>query len=104
MVSGDGITVLNYSVYIDVVVGTEQQQLTGVSIYPNPVRDQLIIELPSNLEAGNLQLFSVLGQRLFTEPLSGPRSSVSLRSLPEGMYILRIEADGRYLTQRILKQ
>ena len=70
--------------YCDSVSSTEIFQKKGVEIHPNPTNDLITI---SNVEKSNkIELFSLNGKFLET----ATSNTVSLRSYPEGIYILKV--------------
>ena len=77
--------------------GVTENESGFAAVYPNPVKDQLYVK------AENLQLvevFNLTGQRvMMTED-----SVVGMGGLNQGIYFVRITADGRTITRRIVKQ
>ncbi|MDA9069585.1 T9SS type A sorting domain-containing protein [Algibacter sp.] len=67
-----------------------QANIEGLSIYPNPVNNQRsFINIASKLSLiKNIEVFDVLGKRVFTTVLSGKELNIS--NLRKGVYILRI--------------
>ncbi|MEM9823618.1 MAG: T9SS type A sorting domain-containing protein [Bacteroidota bacterium] len=72
--------------------------LQEVRVYPNPVRDQLMIRGLEN-EPFTVQVFNRFGQYIAHEN----RNTVDTRHWKEGLYILRIEAEGHSLIRKIVK-
>jgi len=74
-------------------------------VYPNPVRDQLTVDLGRIEGEAQLSLFDVLGRRVqrwrWTEPKVGPKA-LTLSRLQPGAYLLRAEVDGRSLRQWLM--
>ena len=67
-----------------------QANIEGLSIYPNPVdsqRSYINIESKRSL-IKNIEIFDVLGKRVFTAVLSGRELNIS--NLRKGVYILKI--------------
>jgi hypothetical protein len=59
----------------------------SVNFYPNPVEDQLFINLDSGLEIKEIQVFDLLGKR--KKVIKGAQSSIYLGGLPKGIYYIR---------------
>ena len=78
------------------------------SAFPNPVSDELTVSLSNdNDELQQLSLTNALGQIVIQEKI-GERNirqkTVSLRSLPAGMYFLTTQSCGMISTQKIVKR
>ena len=68
-----------------------------VTVYPNPVKGQLFVR------AENLQLvevFNLVGQKVMVSE----DASIDMVSLVQGIYFVRVTADGKVATKRIVKQ
>lgn len=67
-----------------------QPNIEGLSIYPNPVNSQTsFINIASKLSLiKNIEIFDVLGKRVFATELTGKELNVS--NLKKGIYILKI--------------
>ncbi len=67
-----------------------QQNIEGLSIYPNPVdRERSFINIASKLSlTKHVEIFDVLGKRIFATVLSGRELNIS--DLRKGVYILKI--------------
>ena len=76
----------------------------SISIYPNPVKQDLTVEFVgtwSETVTGNL--FDATGRRLRGFAFSGAgRKQFDVSALPEGLYFLRVEAEGGSYTERIV--
>ena len=74
-----------------------ENESESVAVYPNPVKDRLIVK------AENLQLvevFNLMGQQV----LSTTMATVDMSGLYQGVYFVRIAADGKTVTKRVVKQ
>lgn len=102
--SQDGSTNLTYTVFIDLMVGVSDPKLAGINIYPNPISDYLTIDLPTHLQSCKVTMQTALGQVISYSEVSGPQARLNMQAFSPGMYIIRIEADGKFYTQKLLKQ
>jgi hypothetical protein len=80
----------------------------GLKVYPNPTREQLHIELPVLSDRPiAVQLYNAQGQLLRSEQhlVSEPLLQLeALGSLPAGLYIVQLQADGRSYVARFSKE
>ncbi|MBX2821394.1 MAG: T9SS type A sorting domain-containing protein [Rhodothermaceae bacterium] len=76
------------------------------ALYPNPVRrgGLLTLEWFENAEQGSIEIFNVLGQRVFHEAQpSGPYTQFTTDNFAPGLYILRIKTpQGTLATQNVI--
>lgn len=81
----------------------------GVSIYPNPVTDKLIIasvNVGENLKADYMQIFDLSGKKIICRKLSNlnPHFSViDVSLLQPGMYLLRLQIEKQIYTEKLIK-
>ena len=88
---------------------TITQQQIQLSVYPNPVGDQLVIAY--ELEKASdilIQLYNLKGQLLQVLPSSRYPSGkhkqfISTESLPTAQYVLRVKIDASFLDKQLLK-
>ncbi len=85
----------------------ESDILEGVSVYPNPFKNDLILQLNS-IEEGNLELkvFNVIGQLVHTEIRKTNKGQNTVKLTPEisnGVYFLKLSFNATSKTYRIIK-
>ena len=68
-----------------------------VSLYPNPVKDRLMVKA-ENLQS--VEIYNLVGQQV----LVSISDVVDMGSLNQGIYFVRINADGKTVTKRVEKQ
>lgn len=90
--------------YSDVVsvkkVAAPQRSL--VKIFPNPVSEQFQITYASEESIEQVQLFSVLGQRLVQRWEQAQASYQLPRNLPTGQYLVRVKVGAREFIEKIV--
>jgi len=67
---------------------TEEREEIELRAYPNPARDRLTVETPRG-ENGQVEVFSITGQRLLSQPTTGTKTVFSMETLPAGAYIVK---------------
>ncbi len=95
----------NTMVYVNVVpVGTlEQEQAQQLSIYPNPVADNLYINNGSMLN-GALTISNILGEVVYTNVVSGKQETVNCKPFPSGVYFVQIKSESGSVVKRFVKE
>ncbi|MBC3784854.1 sialate O-acetylesterase [Spirosoma utsteinense] len=94
-----------YSDYSTPKAFTFDQSAGGLSVYPNPSPNGVvIIETLENLNDASIAIFSLTGQQLFTQqvPLLDERKSINLTGLAQGEYIIRVRSSGFNVSRRII--
>ncbi|MEN3027608.1 MAG: T9SS type A sorting domain-containing protein, partial [Chlorobiota bacterium] len=83
----------NMSDPVEVVVSVALQPGGMVPCFPNPVGDFLWVELPEEVEMAQVVLSDVLGQTVWSgtvQKMGKQYATVPVRSLPAGVYAVRI--------------
>jgi len=74
------------------------------AISPNPSKDKLNIKLPSVSEDLKLEVFDVLGKRIYKGSVTKLESSINVSNWKSGVYLVRISNDKSSKTKRFIKQ
>ena len=88
-------------VTVDTLVG-RVDELAGFRLYPNPADDYVELEV-AGVSGAKVDLFDVAGRLVLEWDLERVSTvRLELGDLPEGLYLVRILAEGRELHQRLL--
>ena len=68
-----------------------------ISLYPNPVKDRLTVQA-ENLQS--IEVFNLVGQLV----MMSDQPIVDMNGLNQGVYFVRVRADGMIVTKRVVKQ
>jgi predicted GH43/DUF377 family glycosyl hydrolase len=90
------------TVTVQPVVGVEENINTGISIYPNPANDLIIIEI-NNVGQYSIELNSINGQLLYIDKMEGPTHQIDLSSFQKGLYLITIRYRNYLRTEKIIK-
>jgi hypothetical protein len=75
-------------------VGIDESSVIGrqssVKIYPNPSSTIITIELPGPAPQFQISIFNPSGMEVITQQASGSSTDLNIRSLPGGVYFIRI--------------
>jgi subtilisin family serine protease len=78
-----------------------------VRVYPNPVSDNLIVELDYTLNAEriNLSLYGVQGQLLHYQelPTGTTTANIPMKELPGGIYFMQLQLDNKQYSTKVIK-
>ena len=76
-------------------LGTADNEITKINLYPNPTDKNLNLKLSSNLEKANVKMYSVAGQMVLQKNnLSGKDFTFDVSNLATGIYVLQV-SDGK---------
>jgi hypothetical protein len=83
------------------MVGLENDDKEIFSVYPNPVTDNLTIQFnPGSL----LTITSVSGEIVWQEKVSQSITTIDLKELPTGIYIVQMQYENMHIVKRIIKE
>ena len=85
----------------DSISSVTTQEIPSLSFYPNPVKEGFYIDRLS--ETGTLAIINLNGSIIFSKQVCD-NEYVSMSTLPEGVYILKIVTKGICIEQKILKK
>lgn len=76
-------------------------------MYPNPVKDVLVVEVPENMGSANIEVLNSLGQVVMRHKHTaeeGGRANLQVASLPVGIYTVQIAHEAGLFTNKVVKQ
>ena len=94
----------DYDIIISAVSGVEDiYNNKSVSVYPNPVKNELTIETPSFLSKQKLEIFNAMGQNIYSSDIY-QKKVMDVSNLAEGVYFIRLSTDEFENCKRFVKQ
>ncbi len=78
-----------------------------ISVYPNPFERQINVVLSKDIQQQNRHLYviNIRGRKVYQADLSFNQQKITLpRSLPKGLYLLKIKNEDNIYTRKIIKQ
>ena len=101
-IANEGISSITFSGDAELVaLSTADNNLEGVSVYPNPVSDVLNVTVPVGAEVTNAKLFDVLGRDTGVVMVNG---TINTSGLSNGIYMFSLETSEGNYTTKIVKQ
>ena len=83
-------------------LGTATNTLEGFTLYPTIVKEALNFRSQNNVEA--ITVFNLLGQKVFSGAPNTNNSSINLSKLRPGMYVVKVSAEGKIGSYKIIKE
>lgn len=81
------------------VLSTNQSQLEGVNIYPNPARETLNI---SNAETASIEVYDMLGRMILSKENISVNEQLNVSGLNTGAYFVKISKEGNVATKKFI--
>jgi hypothetical protein len=89
----DAVGVIHDVAHFDV----PENETEIIAVYPNPVKDRLTVKA-ENLQS--VEVYNLVGQQI----MHSENAVLDLESLAQGIYFVRVTADGKTFTKRVVKQ
>ncbi len=94
----DSVEVLSLPVFSSV----EDIENSGIRVFPNPVEDFITISDKLG-RSGVVEIFSLTGQKVGSYPLKGPQSTLDIKDIEQGIYMLKVNFDDQEYSFKIHK-
>ena len=83
-------------------VGVPEYSLRPVSVYPNPVADELMVEVPAG--ATEVCIYNPAGQLVLRQPVQEGSQPLNVSKLHTGLYLLHLQGNGVLMgTSKVMK-
>jgi Secretion system C-terminal sorting domain len=99
---GTGTVFIDNLYFRKASVGTNNFDLSGIKMYPNPTSDFLTIEAKSNIE--QVIVYDVLGQEVLVSTPNVAKTNLDIAKLNQGFYTVKMKVDGLISTSTIVKK
>lgn len=100
---GYGIPDLSLALAEGLSVSEFQNENIKLKVYPNPVKNQLTIQIPSQFDEVRVRFYDVLGKKVLDTKVTAINQNVTTSALSKGVYLVKIEAEGLAITKKIIK-
>jgi len=90
--------VINFTVAPDAI---EPNGLSGISIYPNPVRHELTV---TNVEDATISIYELSGTLIRTINNPDRDVQIDVSSLGAGVYLMKIQTSDQIIVSRFIKE
>lgn len=100
-VTAEDGTLKIYEVEITLPVATDEFAPDQISIYPNPVTDILYI---NNMNDGIIEIFNLNGSLIRQFDQKAETVSVDMKSMPQGIYMIKIKSGNSTEVKKIIKR
>jgi len=104
--SGNSATDIVLIIIIDTVLGINDQELTSFSMYPNPTRNTITIELDNANLLSEIELYDITGKLVFNKILKQDiqTAHVDISRLSSNIYFIAItDSSGKRMVKKLVK-
>ncbi len=81
-------------------LGTDQQIIENLGLYPNPVKNGIVYITTDNNLSKDIQIFDVLGKQVLATTITS--TSLNVANLKTGIYIIKIVEAGHFATRKLV--
>jgi hypothetical protein len=89
--------------FVYLITQTEMSGGKELSVYPNPVRDELFVNLPSPSGSVDFKVIDMMGRTIKNLQSSGSEHKISTHELEPGPYLLLIQDQRQKYQRKIIK-
>lgn len=79
-----------------------RNEIDGFAVYPNPVNGNSFSLSTNSTDEKLVQVYNVLGKLVVSEKVSGQNSTINISTLTNGIYILKVEENGKIATKKLV--
>ncbi len=89
---------------LDILAIEKKNKINNLSVYPNPIKDQLIITASNKNYPFNLNLYDLNGRQLMSAIMTSDDYNFNTSSLPVGIYLLKVENQESSEVFKVIKE
>ncbi len=86
--------------FFDFLGVSQETTINGFSLYPNPVKNGVINITTDGNQSKNIQIYTILGKLVFAQTTS--KTSIDISILNSGIYIINVEENNHFATQKLV--
>lgn len=85
-----------------IALGTTKNEIEGFGVYPNPVTSDIFTLKTASTTTKNVSIFNILGKQVLVDKISGNNAQINVAALNTGIYILKVEENGKIATKKLV--
>lgn len=74
------------------------------TVFPNPSKDNITINLLQDVEKAKVEILNTMGQKVYSSSISLGDNNISIADLPSGLYVVKIIDGEKASVKKIIKQ
>ena len=88
---------------LDNSLNIEENKIGEVKIYPNPVNDNIYVNLNNGSHIDNINIYDVTGKMIMMNSYND-LTNLNLKTLKSGIYFIEIKSNNKLITRKIIKK
>jgi hypothetical protein len=97
----NGATVMKFD---SVMTGIDEPKEFGLSVYPNPADEHIIIGTLALPASSQLSIMNLYGQQLITCQITHIKTQIDITNLPGGIYFIRLKGEKSIKMGKFIKR
>ncbi|MCX6350439.1 MAG: T9SS type A sorting domain-containing protein [Bacteroidetes bacterium] len=90
---------------VSIIEKEEEPTTNNLVVYPNPTKGELSIHTKTYAKQTSVSVYNIMGQLITHEEFFNQSNmNISTSHLPKGIYLLRINADGKMFERKVIKE
>jgi hypothetical protein len=98
-----GYGIPDLSLALSMGLSFQEENVTELKIFPNPVNHILYIKVPEDFEQSNLTFHDVLGKLVLEINMTETINPIDVSSLASGLYIINLQSEQSTKTFKLIK-
>lgn len=87
-----------------IALSAEEESIEEFSFYPNPVKDELNLRIPSSEGSSEISIYNQLGQQVIKQSITGGFRAISVFGWSTGIYLMKYSTNSTIQTFKFIKQ
>lgn len=100
------ISVCTFELTVDVELSVNEIGLQQITLFPNPAKDQVVLDNPQALSLENLSIYDIRGRLILKVNLNtmGMRKTIDVSKMAAATYFIKIETKNGQIVRRLIKE
>jgi len=99
--NGELLLPFNTTLFTTSTASVVKNEIEGFTLYPNPVSNGMLYMSSSSNFNKQVEIYSMLGQQVYIKSVQ-PKETMDVSNLNKGLYVLRIEEEGKIATRKLV--
>jgi hypothetical protein len=97
---------VNYALYVNFgnIVSVNENSFSNISVYPNPSRDVVNVQLTENVNNATVVVYAMDGSIVSTKVVSGSLFTVDVQDFSNGIYMVEVRDNNKTGVIKIIKE
>ena len=79
------------------------KNIEGISVYPNPATDYVMINIPLYLQGGDINIYNLTGKPVYSKAITATSERINLSAFSSGVYMIKIASGNNVHTLKFAK-